>query len=124
MGKARARASSIVELAGQFEPADAAELLVRILISRVSALEPSDKDAWQKIVRHALEGGLSKERLAAAFSCNVMTISRWEAGQNVPAPMARKAIRQELIDMLEKQAASFRQRELVPHLEAVRSAAD
>ena len=124
MSKARARVSSIMDLAGRFEPADAAELLVRILIARVSALDPVDKGDWQKIVRHALEGGLSKERLASAFSCNAMTIARWEAGLNAPAPMARKAIRQELVGMLEKQAASFQQRELVPHLEAVPVAAD
>ena len=107
------------ELANQLEPAKAAELLVLIFIRQVSKLDPEDKGTWQKIISHALDAGLSDGQLAESFSCNQMTIARWKRGQNAPAPMARKAIKAELLEMLRRQAMSYRQGEVAPHLEVV-----
>lgn len=113
------RGPSMEELANQLEPAKAAELLVLVFIREVAKLDPDDKGAWQKIISHALDAGLSDGQLAESFSCNQMTISRWKRGQNAPAPMARKAIKAELLDMLRKQAMSYGQGAVTPHLEAV-----
>lgn len=111
------RALSMEQLATQFAPAMAAELLVRTLIQEIKALDPSDKGTWQRIISCSLAAGLTREQLASAFSCNLMTVNRWKAGQNTPAPMARKAIKAELIELLNKQAASYGQGKVRPHLE-------
>ena len=116
---ARHRGPSMEELANQLEPAKAAQLLVLTFVREVTQLDPDDKGNWQKIISHSLDAGLSDGQLADTFSCNQMTITRWKRGQNAPAPMARKAIKAELLEMLRKRAMSYGHGEVVPHLEAV-----
>ena len=108
---------SAEELARQLMPAGAAEVLVLTYVNAVSALDPADKGSWHKIISHSLNAGLTDADLAESFSCNLMTINRWKRGQNAPAPMARRAIKEELLKMLRKKALSYKQEQLIPHLE-------
>jgi hypothetical protein len=115
----RQRAQSAEELASLLGPAKAAEILVLTYFNAVLALDPADKGTWHKIISHSLNAGLTDGQLAESFSCNLMTINRWKRGQNAPAPMARKAIKEELLKMLRKKALSYKQEQVIPHLEAV-----
>ncbi len=116
----RQRVQSAEELASLLVPAKAAEVLVLTYFNAVSELDPADKGTWHKIISHSLNAGLTDAELAKSFSCTLMTINRWKRGQNVPAPMARRAIKDELLKMLRKNALSFKQEQVIPHLEAVR----
>ena len=51
---------------------------------------------------YSLEGRAGKGELAEAFGCSAVTIGRWKAGLNVPGLMTRKAIKNELVKMLEE----------------------
>ena len=102
--------------AGQMERAEAAANLVRAHINSIEALNENDKNQWRVIVSLALNGGLPKEQLAKSFSCNLMTINRWKAGQNAPGPMARKAIKRELMELLEAVETSYAKGAIQPHL--------
>ena len=115
----RTRILSAEELARQLVPAGAAEVLVLTYFNAVSALDPADKGTWHKIISHSLNAGLTDGDLAESFSCNLMTINRWKRGQNAPAPMARKAIKEELLKMLRKKALSYKQEQVIPHLEGL-----
>lgn len=115
----RQRVLSAEELASLLVPARAAEVLVLTYFNAVSELDPADKGTWHKIISHSLNAGLTDGELAKSFSCNLMTINRWKRGQNAPAPMARRAIKEELLKMLRKNALSFKQEQAIPHLEAV-----
>ena len=115
----RQRVLSAEELASLLVPARAAEVLVLTYFNAVSELDPADKGTWHKIISHSLNAGLTDGELAKSFSCNLMTINRWKRGQNAPAPMARRAIKEELLKMLRKNALSFKQEQAIPHLEAM-----
>ena len=115
----RTRILSAEELARQLVPAKAAEVLVLTYFNAVSELDPDDKGTWHKIISHSLNAGLTDGELAKSFSCNLMTINRWKRGQNAPAPMARKAIKEELLKMLRKKALSYKQEQVFPHLEGL-----
>jgi len=80
----------------------AAAKLVRAYVDYLSAIDETDADQWQAVVSTALRAGLEKEQLAEAFGCSAVTIGRWKAGLNVPGLMARKAIKNELVKMLEE----------------------
>lgn len=55
---------------------------------------------WAPIVKTAREAGLGKDTLCHELSCAWSTILRWEAGQTVPGPFARNAIKQRLVQLL------------------------
>jgi hypothetical protein len=112
----REREHSPTPSAGRLERAVAAADLVRAHIRGIRAVDESDKSQWHVIISLALNGGLSKETLAESFSCNLMTINRWKAGQNAPGPMARKAIKRELIDLLNRLATAYAKSEIEPQL--------
>lgn len=103
--------------------AQAAAQLVHAHIEAIELIDESDKEKWSEIVSLALDGGLRRDQLAASFSCNLMTINRWSAGQNAPAPMARKAIKVELMKQLGVLEASCANGTVRSHLE-VSAAAD
>lgn len=89
-------------------PIDAAvAALVRAHIDAIRQIDVDDKTRWQEVVTLAVDGGLKREQLAIAFSCNVLTIDRWSSGKNAPTAMTRKAIKAELITSLEEIERSF-----------------
>lgn len=68
----------------------------------VDLIRKLDEQAhWALIVGQAREAGLQKEELCWELSCSWSTITRWMAGQTMPGPVARRRIKDKLIEMLE-----------------------
>src|SRR5258708_1060787 len=74
--------------------------IYRQYLERLDEAEPGN---WSKIIGKAREAGLSKEELCQELSCAWSTILRWENGQTVPGPFARRAIKEALLRMLDRQ---------------------
>ena len=76
------------------------ELVRAQAIAHVVKLDESDAAAWAKIIGLVRQVGLTKQTLCRELSCAWSTILRWEAGQTVPGPFARKAIKDRLVELL------------------------
>lgn len=53
-----------------------------------------------KIVKGALDNGVSKDRITEEVSCSVSTVDRWAAFQTAPGTHGRKAIVGRIRNML------------------------
>ena len=69
-------------------------------IRYLDGLDASVAADWATIVKTAREAGLGKDTLCHELSCAWSTILRWEAGQTVPGPSARRAIKARLMRLL------------------------
>jgi DNA-binding transcriptional regulator YiaG len=105
--RARRKADYLANSNARIEAAEANRVLA--YIERIKLLDEGDKSVWSEIVSAAIKAGLEKEKLAETLSCNVLTINRWHDRVNAPIPMARKAIKAELISLLEQLAKSHSQ---------------
>lgn len=84
-------------------PADI-QATVQLMRSQASAhiqkLDEADAGNWARIIALVRQVGLEKEMLCRELYCAWSTILRWEAGQTVPGPFARKAIKERLLALL------------------------
>src|SRR6185436_448039 len=91
-------AASRIEL-----PSDIVETLQRArsqAIAHIQKMDESDPATWARIIHLAREVGLTRETLCRELSCAWSTVLRWDAGQTVPGPFARKAIKERLLELL------------------------
>jgi ribosome-binding protein aMBF1 (putative translation factor) len=66
-------------------------------IRNADEMQPAE---WSRIVVNAREAGLKKRDLCRELSCSWSTILRWEAGDTLPGPFARRAIKAKLLEMI------------------------
>jgi DNA-binding transcriptional regulator YiaG len=70
-------------------------------VDYLNGIDESDPTAWATVVKTAREAGLDKDTLCHELSCAWSTVLRWEAGQTVPGPFARKSIKARLVELLQ-----------------------
>jgi hypothetical protein len=107
---------SLESLAHELSSAQAAAVLVHTFIDEIDRIDPADKARWRDVIAQSLAAGLTKKELAEICSCNEMTIDRWRAGHHAPTPMARRAIKLELMKLLRDRAGFLTQGKLLPQL--------
>jgi hypothetical protein len=91
-------AASRVEL-----PSDVVETLQRArsqAIAHIQKMDESDPAVWARIIHLVRQVGLTRETMCRELSCAWSTVLRWGAGQTVPGPFARKAIKERLLELL------------------------
>ena len=84
-------------------PSDIVETLQRArsqAIAHIQKMDESDPAVWARIIHLARQVGLTRETLCRELSCAWSTVLRWDAGQTVPGPFARKAIKERLLELL------------------------
>ena len=87
-------------------PADIVETLKRAraqAIAHIQRMDESDPAVWVRIINLVRQVGLTRETLCRELSCAWSTILRWDAGQTVPGPFARKAMKERLLELLTEQ---------------------
>jgi hypothetical protein len=115
--------SSLESLAHELSSAQAAAVLVHTFIDEIDRIDAADKARWRDVIAQSLAAGLTKKEMAEICSCNEMTVDRWRAGHHAPTPVARRAIRLELMALLKERAGSLTQGKLLPHLETAEATA-
>lgn len=78
------------------------ELMRSQATAHIQKLDESDAGNWARIILLVRQVGLKRETLCRELSCAWSTILRWEAGQTVPGPFARKAIKERLLALLKE----------------------
>jgi hypothetical protein len=68
--------------------------------AHVQKLDESEAGNWARLIAVVRQVGLTKDTLCRELSCAWSTILRWESGQTVPGPFARKAIKERLLELL------------------------
>src|SRR5262249_34741678 len=84
-------------------PSDVAETLQRArsqVIAHIQKMDESDPAVWGRIIHLVRQVGRTRETLGRELSCAWSTVLRWDAGQTVPGPFARKAIKERLVELL------------------------
>jgi hypothetical protein len=114
---------SLESLAHGLSSAQAAAVLVHTFIDEIGRIDAADKSRWRDVIAQSLAAGLTKKEMAEICSCNEMTVDRWRAGHHAPTPVARRAIKVELMTLLKVRAGSLTQGKLLPHLETAEPAA-
>jgi hypothetical protein len=78
--------------------------LAKQYVELLTTMDESRAEQWAPIISAARDAGLEKAALTKELSCSWSTILRWQAGDTLPGPFARHAIKAKLIEMISSQA--------------------
>ena len=70
------------------------------VVDIIQNYDPSEKEAFSRIVQQALEMGLSQGEIARLFDVNDSTVSRWRKGKSLPIKLIRKQVASEIGKLL------------------------
>lgn len=76
--------------------------LQRILVSRsIEAYDPADRPGFNKVVKTLTEHVPDHGALATLFGVSLSTLYRWKSGESAPNLLARRAVREHLLQLFE-----------------------